>query len=140
MISDVTINLYAVVVAAAANMALGSLWYGPLFGKAWMKGMGMDPNMPMDDKKKKEGMKAMMWMVPLSLLTAYVLAHFVDYTVSVTWSEGMQAGFWIWLGFQLTMVIQSVLFEGKKKEVAVINAAYQLAGLMLMGGILAVWA
>ena len=33
------INYLAVVVAAIVNMALGSLWYGPIFGKAWIKMM-----------------------------------------------------------------------------------------------------
>ncbi len=140
MVSDVIVNWTAVLAAAAACMVLGSLWYGPLFGKAWMKSMGWDPNQPMTPEKKKAGNKAMMWMVPVSLLTAYVLAHFVDYTASVTWAEGAQTGFWIWLGFQLTLLIQSVIFEGKKRETMVINASYQLAALTTMGAILAVWA
>jgi hypothetical protein len=68
------------------------------------------------------------------------LAHFVDYTASVTWLEGAQTGFWVWLGFQVTLIVQYVAFEGKSKNSALINAAYQLVGLMLMGAILAVWA
>lgn len=140
MVSNVLVNYWAVLAAAAACMVLGSLWYGPLFGKAWMKSMGWDPNAPMTPEKRKAGNKAMMWMVPVSLLTAYVLAHFVDYTAAVTWAEGAQTGFWIWLGFQLTLLIQSALFEGKKRKTLVINASYQLVALMTMGAILAVWA
>ena len=140
MVADISVNLYAVLAAAAANMVLGSLWYGPLFGKAWMKSMGWDPNKVIDEKMKKEGQKSMALMVPVSLLAAYVLAHFVDYTVSVTWSEGAQTGFWLWLGFQVTLITQYVVFEGKSKRSAVINAGYQLVGLMMMGAILAVWA
>ncbi|MBI3341870.1 DUF1761 domain-containing protein, partial [Candidatus Curtissbacteria bacterium] len=34
------INYMAVVAAAVVNMVLGFLWYGPLFGKPWMKMMG----------------------------------------------------------------------------------------------------
>ena len=34
------INYGAVVGAAVASMILGSLWYGPLFGKPWMAAMG----------------------------------------------------------------------------------------------------
>lgn len=140
MVADISVNLYAVLAAAAANMVLGSLWYGPLFGKAWMKAMGWDPNKVIDEKMKKEGQKSMALMVPVSLLAAYVLAHFVDYTVSVTWSEGAQTGFWLWLGFQVTLITQYVVFEGKSKKSALINAGYQLVGLMMMGAILAVWA
>ncbi len=134
------INYWAVLVAALTCMVLGSLWYGPLFGKIWMKSMGWNPNEPITPEKKKEGNKAMAWMVPVSLLMAYVLAHFVDYTAAFTWAEGAQTGFWIWLGFQLTLLIQAVIFEGKKRETMFINASYQLVSLMIMGAILAVWA
>ena len=139
MIPDVMINYWAVLGAALAAMVVGSLWYGPLFGKVWMKPMGWDPNQPMSPEKRKAGNKAMMWMIPVSLLTAYVLAHFVDYTASITWAEGAQAGFWIWLGFQFTLLLQSVIFEGKKKEAFYVNAGYQLVTLAVMGAILAVW-
>ena len=140
MLYDVNINLWATLAAAFAHMILGSLWYGPFFGKAWMKSIGKDPNVPIDDKMKKEGQKAMMMVMPASLLTAYILAHFIDFTASVTALEGAQTGFWIWLGFQATLIFQYVLFEGKKKMTALINASNQLVGFMLMGEILAVWA
>ena len=29
-------NLLAILVAAATGFLIGGLWYGPLFGKAWM--------------------------------------------------------------------------------------------------------
>ena len=35
------INWLAVIVAAVAFFALGALWYGPLFGKPWQKGVGL---------------------------------------------------------------------------------------------------
>lgn len=140
MMSPVDVQWPAVLVAAALNMVLGSLWYGPLFGKPWMKSMGWDPNQPMTPEKRKAGNRAMMWVIPVSLLTAYVLAHFVDYTASVTWRDGAVTGFWLWLGFQLTLLVQEVLFSGKKKQTLYINASYQLAALMLMGAILASWA
>ena len=33
------INYWAVLVSAIASMAIGSLWYGPLFGKQFMPAM-----------------------------------------------------------------------------------------------------
>lgn len=29
------------ILAAASSLVIGFLWYGPLFGKAWMKESGM---------------------------------------------------------------------------------------------------
>ena len=140
MVSPVEVNWIAVLVAAASNMVLGSLWYGPLLGKPWMKAMGMDPNMVMSPEKKKAGNKAMMMMVPLALLSAYVLAHFVDYTASVTWMEGAQCGFWLWLGFQFPLIMQGKIFEMKKNELLWINGGYQLVAILIQGAILATWA
>ncbi len=140
MVSPIDVNWFAVLAATAFAMVLGMLWYGPFFGKPWMKAMGMDPNAPMSPEKKKEGMKAMSWNVPVALLSAYVLAHFVDYTASVTWMDGAQTGFWLWLGFQLPLIVQGKLYENKKNELLAINGAYQLVMLMGMGATLAYWA
>ena len=140
MVSPVEVNWLAVLAAAASNMVLGGLWYGPILGKPWMKAMGMDPNMAMTPEKKRAGNKAMLMMVPLAILSAYVLAHFVDYTASVTWQDGAQCGFWLWLGFQLPLILQGKLFENKKNELLMINGGYQLAAIMIQGAILAAWA
>lgn len=34
------VNYLAVLVAATANLILGAIWYGPLFGKRSLLGMG----------------------------------------------------------------------------------------------------
>lgn len=137
---EVVINYWAVLAATAFSMVLGGLWYGPILGKRWMKAMGMDPNAPMTPERKKAGNKAMTMMIPLAFITAYVLAHFVDYTLSTTWTEGMQAGFWLWLGFQFPLIYQGKLFENKKTELIWINGSYQLVSLLVQGAMLAAWA
>ena len=140
MVSPVDVNWIAVLVATAGTMVLGGLWYGPFLGKRWMKAMGMDPNLPMTPERRKQGNKAMGLMVPLAFIMAYVLAYFIDYTASVTWLDGAQCGFWIWLGFQMPLILQGKLFENKKMELICINGSYQLVALMLQGAILAAWA
>lgn len=139
MLPTVNVNWYAVLAATASNMVLGGLWYGPILGKRWMKAMGMDPNAKMSPEMKKRGNMAMMWMVPLAFLTAWVLAYMVDYTIASTWQEGAQTGFWLWLGFQLPLLLQGKLFENKKNELLWINGAYQLLALLIQGAILAAW-
>jgi hypothetical protein len=36
------IHYWAVLVSAIVSMIIGSIWYGPLFGKLFMREMGMD--------------------------------------------------------------------------------------------------
>lgn len=36
-----SINIWAVLVATLSTFLVGWLWYGPLFGKAWMNTVGL---------------------------------------------------------------------------------------------------
>ncbi len=134
-----TVNYLAVLVAAAVQVVLGFLWYGPVFGKMWMGLMGMSPE-KMNEAKAKGGMGKNYALMTLStLVMAYVLAHFVFYTGATMFFNGIQTGFWIWLGFLATTMLGSVLWEGKSWKLYALNVSYYLVGLCLMGGILAMW-
>jgi hypothetical protein len=50
---NVAVNFWAVLASAVASMVIGSIWYGPLFGKMFMQAMGMDQWSP----EKREAMK-----------------------------------------------------------------------------------
>ena len=139
MISVVNVNYLAVFIAALFAMVLGGVWYSPLlFGKYWMKLTKMDAK-KIEEAKKKGMAASYLLQFVAALVTAYVLAHFVAYTESTTVLAGMQTGFWIWLGFFATTSISSILWEGKPKELYLLNNAHHLILLMAMGAILAVW-
>ena len=138
MATAVEINYLAVLVAAIASMALGFLWYGPLFGNQWKKLMGFtDKSMK---AMKLTPMQAMAGGFISTLVMSYILAHFIDYIQANTIADGAVAGIWIWLGFIATVQLGSVLWEGKPVKLYVINTLHYLAALVVMGGILAVWA
>ena len=138
MAPSVDINYLAVLVAAIASMALGFLWYGPLFGSQWKKLMNFtDKSMK---AVKLTPAQAMAGGFTTTLIMSYILAHFVDYTQSATFVDGAIAGIWLWLGFIATVQLGSVLWEGKPVKLYVINTLHYLAALVVMGGILAVWA
>ena len=133
------INYLAVLAAAAASIVLGFLWYGPLFGKQWIALMNFDKK-KMEEAKKK-GMPKQTWVLMIlgTLVTSYVLAHFVDYLDAVNISGALTAAFWIWLGFVATVILGGVLWEGKPWKLYFLNAAYYLVNLAVMASILAVW-
>ena len=131
------INYLAVLVAAIASMALGMLWYGPLFGKLWMKLSGITPQ---SMKKMKLTPKAAMTLGFIgTLVTAYVLSHFVDLLSVTTWSGAAQFAFWAWLGLVAPVQLGAYLWEGKPFKLFVLNTAYNLVVLIVMTGIVAVW-
>ena len=40
--AEVDINWVAVLAAALVGLPVSGLWYGPLFGDAWMRSLGLD--------------------------------------------------------------------------------------------------
>ena len=137
---DVVINIWAVLVAGVAYMVLGFLWYSPLlFGKQWMKMMGITQK---HQEENKQNMTKTMGLSFLgSLVMAYVLAHVLSYTGAITVAQGMQGGFWVWLGFVATTGLNDFLFTVKPKpwSLYLINQGYLLVSLLVMGAVLAVW-
>ena len=133
---NVEVTLIAVLVAGFVSMAVGFLWYSPmLFGKPWMKLMGITKESMKEAQKEMGKMYALSFVA--TLVTAYVLFHvmtfsenFYDYTSLQT---GFTTAFWVWLGFVAPVQMTDVLFGGKKWNLFFINAGYQLASLLAMG-------
>ena len=139
------LNYWAILVAVLAAWFLGSLWYGPIFGKAWMKEM----NLPEDFKPEKKDMyKSMGIMFLGALLTSYVMAHSSQIWRPSVWGltgdqpayiYGFFGGFFSWLGFNIPIFLNDVAFENKSWKLFWINAGYQFFSLQAMGMILAYW-
>ena len=135
---EVAINWWAIIVSMAVAVALGMLWYGPLFGKVWMRESGIA--MP-------EETPSMAKPIILSLLgalfMAYVLAHSLVFGNSYMGTSGAASGlmgaFWNWLGFVVPVMLSFVAWEGKSWKLFFIQAGYWLALLLISGIILATW-
>lgn len=131
-------NYLAILVAAIATMVLGFLWYGPLFGKPWMKLAGLTTE-KISEMKKKGMTKTYMVSMLASLIMAYVLSFFVSSVGADTAVAGAVVGLWVWVGFVATTMINDVLFLNKSVNLYSINTGYQLVSLLIMGAILGVW-
>lgn len=138
----VPVNYLAVLVAALANMVLGWLWYGPIFGKAWVSMMGFTPE-KMEELKKKGMAAPYVIMLVGSIVMSFVLANaliFAETYLKVSGvTAGIQAGFWNWIGFIAPVTMGVVLWEGKPWKLWLLNVSYYLVGLVMMGVILALW-
>ena len=104
------ISLLAVAVAGLVPLLLGMVWYHPkVFGTAWMNIVGITPDMA---EKAKSRMFPMMGIALVaSLVFAYVLAHFSLAWGVFDWRGGLELGFWIWLGFQVPILLSPVLWD-----------------------------
>jgi hypothetical protein len=140
----VPINYWAILVCGIASMVLGSLWFGPLFGKPWQKLMGWEN---VDAAKKEEMMKGMtksyVFAFVGALVMAYALAHslvFAQAYLKVSGSSAaLQGAFWTWLGFIAPVTMSSILWEGKSWKLWTLTNAYYLIQLLIFAFILVSW-
>lgn len=135
-----SVNLLAVLVCAVASLVIGWIWYGPLFGKAWMRVAGMENITPeMHEKMKKQmfGMLALQFV--LSFTTAYVLSKFMY----MTGTMGVMTAFWVWFGFVMTIIGGAALWSGKTPKLAwtmfFVMSGCQLVTFVAFGLILGAW-
>lgn len=131
------INYVAVLVAAAAQFAIGAAWYTALFGKQWLKLNGISKEKVEAQKDNMAKTYALSFVT--SLVMAYVLAHVLGYSNATTALAGATGGFWVWLGFIATTMFSSVLYLQKPVKLWAIDSGYYLVSLLVMGAVLAVW-
>ena len=129
----------AVLGVSVIVFVIGWLWYGPLFGKMWMKLSGISAA---DIAKAKK--KGMTGKLVLNFIGTFVSAFvFSKILVSVGASSavaGAVMGFWVWLGFfAATTLLGSVLWESKPWGLFVLNGLYWLVNLIVMGALLVAW-
>lgn len=136
---EIEVNYLAVLVAAVASMGIGALWYSNvLFGKVWMKLMNLTPEKM--EQIKKQGMSKQYAIAFLaSLVMAFVLAHFVEVWEAIDIAGAFQLALWTWLGFVVTTMVNSILWEGKPTKLYLINVGHYFVGIFAMSIILVLW-
>jgi hypothetical protein len=130
---EVQVNIWAVLLATASSMVVGSIWYAkPVFGNIWMKAAKVDP------KKMDAGApKAIILTVIMSFVTAYVIAHVAFLSNKFFGHSFLQdavtTAFWLWLGMTGARLIVHDLFEHRPKALTLLNVFHELVTIMIMG-------
>lgn len=127
------INWLAAVAAAVSSLVLGGVWYGALFGNAWLKAAGLTREHAMG------GNKALMLggTFVLSLIAAATFAMFLGPDVNAT--TGMLYGLCAGLCWVAASYGISYLFERRPLALWLINGGYHTAQFTLIGLILGAW-
>lgn len=132
---QVPVNYLAVLVAAIASYAIASVWYGVIFRKLWMELTGVTDMKP----------APMSMILPFigSLVMSYVLTHSIafgnSYTAMSGVSGGLMGGFFNWLGFIAPVTLMGVVYEKRKWKLWMLDNAFWLLSLLVMGAILSSW-
>jgi len=133
---NVEVNYIAVVLSMVSSMVVGMVWYAkPVFGKTWMKMVGMD------DRKASEGAaRAIGVTVVVSLVTAYVLAHVAflsnHFFGHSFLQDAVTTAFWLWLGLTAARFVTHDAFERRPLKLTLMNVAHELVTLLVMGAVI----
>jgi hypothetical protein len=136
---DIQPNFIALLIATVAGFFLSFVWYSVLFGKAWAKEMGMDPD-------EKQPTAAMLKSLLLTILAVFLIVLVMSNNiaawapsswgikdvVTVKYSQALQAGGFTWLGFFVSNLLMGVAWEKRSWKLFAIDAGYYLALLLLV--------
>lgn len=124
------VNWLAVVLGAVAFFAVGSLWYGVLFGKVWQREAGMD------DAKVQGG----------NMGVTFALCFLLELIVSSTFGHNLarigpppHVVMMMAFGFGATLMVPAIginyLFQRQSLKLFLIDAGHLVFGTLAMGGV-----
>ena len=124
-------NWLAIVIAAVANMIIGTLWYGNFaFGRSWVKLSGHNMG---------EGMSAgplYAMTAAAAIVQAITMSWFVAQTGANSGAAGAIIGLYVGLGFVATAMFAEVLFAGRHPRLYAITAGYSVVVAIVQGMII----
>lgn len=138
----VEINWLAVLVLTVGSWMFGAVWFGPIWGKIWMRIHHGDKGM--SDAEMKNAMKGM-WklLVTEFAATALMIVGLACIIGAIPEFSGVRNAFMIWLAFVMPAGVSVVLWGNDAKKymctkIALI-ASNRLIALIVAGYILSVW-
>lgn len=125
------LNGLGIIAAAMAAFVVGGIWYGPLFGRAWMSEFGFTE----DSLEGRNQAKIFGGTFLLNCVMAFNLAMYMGPGVDVVF--GLMAGLFSGLGFVAALLGVFYLFEGRSARLFFINGGFAVVSFTAIGGTLA---
>jgi hypothetical protein len=133
------INYWAVLVCSVVAMGIGSVWFGPLFGKKYMSAVGMDKWSEEEKAKMKKSMlPTYFYQFVASYVSFYALAWFMNVSGLVDVAGGLAVAFFIWIGFVVPLKLGDALWGGKM-TLFWLGVGGNLLSMLAAGMILGLW-
>lgn len=128
---EIHVSFLAIVAATVAAMILGSLWYGPILGKQWMKANKFTEE---DIKKAGPMWKPIIVTSVMYLIASFGLSMYLGEEPGI--SFGAFAGFataFFWIG---TSKFNNITYERQSKKLWLIHFGYDVLVYTIMGVII----
>jgi hypothetical protein len=124
--------LVDIALTALAALALGALWYSPYFlGKPWAR--------LARPETEARPLPYLVFPYLAWCLISYVLSLVLVGMGAYSVGQGMESGFWAWLGLSLPFGIFLIYYERRSVLLVLIDQAYYLAAFFMIGAMLATW-
>ena len=133
------INYWAVLLATASSMVVGSIWYTPkVFGNYWMKAANVTPS-----GNASDAIRPIILTVVVSFVTAWVLAG----AAYIAWqfyggsflANSVVTTIILWAGFTAARFVTHDGFDGRPARLTVLNVAHELVTLVVMALLIGIW-
>jgi len=133
------INYWAVLIATASSMVVGSIWYTPrVFGNYWMKAANVTPS-----GNASDAIRPIIVTVVVSFITAWVLAGATyiawDFYGGSFIGNAVVTAIILWAGFTAARFITHDAFDGRPTGLTVLNVAHEFVTILIMSLIIGVW-
>lgn len=132
----IEINYFAIFVAALVSMTIGSIWYGPLFGKIWMSQTKILEK-DIEKTSKLSTYKMYLGGLVVEMALAYALFMMGSMLGLETIVEWAKAGFLVGFFFIGISALTGILWEKKPIKLWAVNTFASAITLAAMGIVLA---
>ncbi len=131
MVAISDINIWAILAAAVANMALGAIYYHPkVFGTQWMELSGFT----MEDAAAPG--PAYAFSAIGSVVSAVALSVIIVSFGADSWIQGIGMGALVGVGFIVPVMGSDAVFNKKPLSLFLLNVTYYVIGFIAMGAII----
>ena len=134
MLDFTGLNWWAILVATGAAFVLGGLWYGPMFGQAWLKALGKA------EADLQPSPTPFVISFFAALLSCVVLAAIMKGLALNTLGGGLIIGGLVGIGFIAASMASDSAFCRSGMPLFLIQSGYRVLYSILMGAILGAWA
>ena len=126
------INIWAVLLATASSMAVGSIWYSRrVFGEYWMRAVGHD-----EESMRGNAVAPIVITLLVSFVTAWVLAGAIAITQNFYGgsflANALLTALILWAGFTAARMVTHDVFDRRPAGLTVLNLAHELVTLEVM--------
>ena len=133
MLSD--LNYLAITVSSVFYFGLGSVWFGPLFGKLWLGLVGL--SLTEEDKKNAPFMFAKTFL--LDFIITFSTALIILLTKSETIIDALKIASIVGLGFVIAPFLGNYMYAKRSIKLFLIEGLYHVICIIIVSIILTMW-